>query len=85
MAQFLRIAIGLSPQLRQLHGGAHSQGLKPANVMIDPATGQVWLMGFGIGSRLPATRPVGGTSRIHRGTLAYHGPRANWRGTNVRT
>src|SRR4029077_20189518 len=57
MGQFLRVAIGLSAAVRQLHGRSLiHKDLKPANVMIEPSTGQVWLMGFGIASRLPRER-----------------------------
>ena len=57
MGQFLRVAIGLAVAVRQLHGrGLIHKDLKPANVMIELSSGQVWLMGFGIGSRLPRER-----------------------------
>ena len=36
--------------------GLIHKDLKPANVMIELSSGQVWLMGFGIGSRLPRER-----------------------------
>jgi serine/threonine protein kinase len=54
LGQFLRIAIGLSAALRQLHGaGFIHKDIKPANALVDPKTGHVRLMGFGIASRLP--------------------------------
>jgi len=79
MGQFLRIAIGLSAAVRQLHGrGFIHKDLKPANVMIEPSTGQVWLMGFGIASRLPRERQSAeppNSSRERSPTW----PRANWK------
>jgi PAS domain S-box-containing protein len=75
MGQFLRVAIGLSAAVRQLHGrGLIHKDIKPANVMIDPTTGQVWLMGFGIASRLPRERQSAEPPEFIAGTLAYMAP-----------
>lgn len=55
--QFLRLAVGLSAALGQLHGrGLIHKDIKPANVLVNCATGQVWLMGFGTASRLRRER-----------------------------
>jgi hypothetical protein len=51
MKQFLRFAVGLATPL----GGLHKRELfmvKPTNVLVNPATGQVRQTGFGIASRL---------------------------------
>src|SRR6266478_5224569 len=75
MGQFLRGAIGFSAAVRQLHGrGLIHKDLKPANVMIEPSTGQVWLMGFGIASRLPRERQSPKPPAFIAGTLAYMAP-----------
>src|SRR5246127_2375977 len=75
MGQFLRLAIGLSAAVRQLHGrGFIHKDLKPANVMMEPSTGQVWLMGFGIASRLPRERQSAEPPEFIAGTLAYMAP-----------
>jgi PAS domain S-box-containing protein len=75
MGQFLRVAISLSAAVRQLHGrDLIHKDLKPANVMIDPGTGQVWLMGFGIASRLPRERQSAEPPEFIAGTLAYMAP-----------
>ena len=75
MGEFLRVAIGLSGAVRQLHGrGIIHKDLKPANVMIEPNTGQVRLMGFGIASRLPRERQSAEPPEFIAGTLAYMAP-----------
>jgi predicted ATPase len=48
--------------------------IKPANVLVDSATGQVWLMGFGIASRLPRERQPPEPPEFLEGTLAYMAP-----------
>src|SRR6266478_7391663 len=75
MGQFLRVAIGLSAAVRQLHGrGLIHKDLKPANVLIEPRTGQVWLTGFGIASRLPRERQSAEPPEFIAGTLPYMAP-----------
>src|ERR1700756_377543 len=75
IGQFLRLAIGLSAAVRQLHGrGFIHKDLKPANVMMEPSTGQVWLMGFGIASRLPRERQSAEPPEFIAGTLPYMAP-----------
>jgi serine/threonine protein kinase len=55
--EFLRIAIALAGALRRVHErGLIHKDIKPANVLVDVATGGVWLTGFGIASRLPRER-----------------------------
>src|ERR1700689_893667 len=49
IASFLRFAIGLAAALARLHGrGLIPKNIKPANILVDNATWQVWLTGFGI-------------------------------------
>jgi predicted ATPase/GAF domain-containing protein len=75
IGQFLCVAIGLAAAVRRLHGrGIIHKDLKPANVMIQPTTGQVWLMGFGIASRLPRERQSAEPPEFIAGTLAYMAP-----------
>src|SRR6267154_5782940 len=75
MGQFLRVAIGLSAAVRQLHGRALiHKDLKPANVMVERSSGQVWLMGFGIASRLPRERQSAEPAEFIAGTLPYMAP-----------
>ena len=75
LGQLLRFAIGLSAALVQLHArGLIHKDIKPANVLVNPATGQCWLMGFGIASRLPRERQSPGPPEFIAGTLAYMAP-----------
>src|SRR3981189_1531272 len=73
--QFLRIAIPLAGALRQLHErGLIHKDIKPANILVDAASGGVWLTGFGIASRLPRERQAPAPPEVIAGTLAYMAP-----------
>ena len=75
IGQFLRIAAALSGAVGQLHGcGLIHKDLKPANVLVDAATGRVQLAGFGIASRLPRERQSPEPPEFIAGTLAYMAP-----------
>jgi serine/threonine protein kinase len=75
MGRFLRFATGLSAALRQLHKrGLIHKHLKPADVLVNATTGQVWLTGFGIASRLPRERQSPEPPERVVGTLAYMAP-----------
>ena len=75
MTQFLRFAVGLAAALSQLHKrGLIHKDVKPANVLADSATGQVWLTGFGIASRLPRERQSPEPPEFIAGTLPYMAP-----------
>jgi PAS domain S-box-containing protein len=74
LARLLRIAIGLTNALGQVHRqGLIHKDIKPANVLVEDA-GNVWLTGFGIASRLPHARQVPAPPEIIEGTLAYMAP-----------
>jgi PAS domain S-box-containing protein len=75
IANFCRLAVGLSAALRQVHEhGLVHKDIKPANVLVHSATGQVWLTGFGIASRLPRERQSPDPPESIAGTLAYMAP-----------
>ncbi len=48
--------------------------IKPANVLVNAVTGQCFLMGFGIASRLPRERQSPEPPEFVAGTLAYMAP-----------
>ena len=78
MGRFLRFATGLSAALRQLHErGLIHKDIKPANVLVDSATGQVWLTGFGIASRLPRERQAPAPPEFDRGHARLYGARTD--------
>src|SRR3984893_13746083 len=72
---FLRLAIALSIALRRLHErGLVHKDIKPSNILADSTTGQAWLTGFGIASRLPRQRQSPEPPEFIAGTLAYMAP-----------
>jgi PAS domain S-box-containing protein len=72
---FLRLAIALSGALGRLHSqGLVHKDIKPANILADVSTGQVWLTGFGIASRVPRKRELPDPPELLEGTLAYMAP-----------
>jgi PAS domain S-box-containing protein len=75
MTRFLRFAVGTAAALSGLHQKELiHKDVKPANVLVNPATGQAWLMGFGIASRLPRERQAPEPPEFIAGTLAYMAP-----------
>jgi PAS domain S-box-containing protein len=75
IASFLRFAIGLAATLARLHGrDLIHKDIKPANILVNNATWEVWLTGFGIASRLPRERQAPGSTEAIAGTLAYMAP-----------
>ena len=75
IALFLRVAISVSAAIGALHQrGIIHKNINPTNVLVDWATGQCWLTGFGIASRLPRERQPPGPPEFIAGTLAYMAP-----------
>jgi PAS domain S-box-containing protein len=75
LTQCLRLAVGLSAALGQMQGrGLVHKDLKPANVLVNRASGDAWLTGFGIASRLPRERQSPAPPESIEGTLAYMAP-----------
>ena len=72
---FLRLAIGIAAALAQVHRrGLVHKDIKPANILVNRATGEVKLTGFGIASRLPRERQAPAPPESIAGTLAYMAP-----------
>ena len=75
IAPFLRIAVPLTAVIGQMHArGLIHKDLKPANILVDIASGGVWLTGFGVASRLPRERQGLAPPELIAGTLAYMSP-----------
>jgi PAS domain S-box-containing protein len=75
VGRFLSIAVGAAAAL----GKGHQQGLihkdiKPANILVNNASGEVRLTGFGIASRLTRERQPVEPPEFIDGTLAYMAP-----------
>jgi serine/threonine protein kinase len=72
VSHFLRIAIPLAGALRRVHErGLIHKDIKPANILVDAASGGVWLTGFGVASRLPREHQAPAPPEVIAGTLAY--------------
>ncbi len=75
LAFSLRMAIGLASAIDRLHQHCIiHKDIKPANVLVNSVTGQCWLMGFGIASRLPRERQAPAPPEFIDGTLSYMAP-----------
>ena len=73
--RFLRLAIDITVALGRLHRrGLVHKDIKPANILVNCADGQVRLTAFGIASRLPRERQAPEPPETIAGTLAYMAP-----------
>jgi serine/threonine protein kinase len=75
LGHFLRLAICVAVALGKLHqrGLVHND-IKPVNILVNGATDEVRLTGFGIASRLPRERQSPHPLETIAGTLAYMAP-----------
>src|SRR5882672_9387410 len=75
MTQFLSVAVGLTTALAGLHKRELiHKDVKPSNVLVNSATGQVRLIGFGIASRLRREHQSLEPPEFIAGTLPYMAP-----------
>ena len=75
VGRFLRLAIAIAAALGKLHQrGLVHKDIKPANILVNQATGEVRLTGFGIASRLARERQSPHPPETIAGTLAYMAP-----------
>ena len=78
VGRFLRLAIAVTAALGKLHQrGLIHKDIKPANILVNEATGEVRLTGFGIASRFARERQSPRSSRDDRGYARLHGARAD--------
>jgi PAS domain S-box-containing protein len=74
-ATFLRLAIGIASALATVHrSGLVHKDIKPANILVNPDSGEVRLTGFGLASRLTRERQRPEPPESIAGTLAYMAP-----------
>jgi predicted ATPase/two-component sensor histidine kinase len=72
---FLHVAIGLAVSLGRVHERSLiHKDINPANILTNVSTGEVWLTGFGMASRLPRERSTADPPQVIAGTLAYMAP-----------
>jgi len=72
MGLFLRLAVALSTAIGRLHArGLIHKDVKPANFLVNSATGKACLTGFGIASRLTCERQLPEAPEFIAGTLPY--------------
>src|SRR5262245_56316791 len=75
VGRFLRLAIAVTSALGKLHQrGLVHRDIKPANILLNEATGEVRLTGFGIASRAARERQAPHPPETIAGTLAYMAP-----------
>ena len=75
VGRFLHLAIGITVALGKVHqAGLVHKDIKPANILVNRAGGEVRLTGFGIASRLPRERQAPEPPETIAGTLAYMAP-----------
>jgi predicted ATPase/signal transduction histidine kinase/GAF domain-containing protein len=72
---FLRMALGITAAVSHLHARelVH-RDVRPANVMVNPTTGDAWLTGFGVAMRLPRSGSFSDSVEVVTGALPYMSP-----------
>src|SRR5947209_10636847 len=72
---FLRIAVGAAAALDKVHQhGLIHKDIKPSNILVNTASDEIRLTGFGIASRLARERQAIEPPEFIAGTLAYMAP-----------
>jgi PAS domain S-box-containing protein len=75
IGRFLSLAIPIASALGKIHQrGLVHKDIKPANILLNEATGEVRLTGFGIASRFARERQSPHPPETIAGTLAYMAP-----------
>ncbi|MBD1834233.1 AAA family ATPase [Cyanobacteria bacterium FACHB-472] len=75
LAQFLSLAIKITEILGRIHSSnVIHKDINPGNIVLNPQTGIVKLIDFGISTQLTRTNPTFKNPNILEGTLAYMSP-----------
>ncbi len=75
LAEFLRLAIKITDILGQIHAvNIIHKDINPGNIVLNPRTGEVKIIDFGIATRLTRTNPSLSHPNVLEGTLAYISP-----------
>jgi serine/threonine protein kinase len=78
LTQFLRLGFGLATPIGRLHEKKLiHKDVKPINVLVNSATGQVRVFAFGIASRLRREHQAPEPHELIAGTLPYMAPETN--------
>ncbi|WP_226582641.1 AAA family ATPase [Microseira wollei] len=75
LAEFLRLAIKITDILGLIHAAnIIHKDINPGNIVLNPKTGEVKIIDFGIATRLTRTNPSLSHPNVLEGTLAYMSP-----------
>ncbi|MDC0744770.1 sensor histidine kinase [Polyangium mundeleinium] len=73
--RFLPLAVAIAQAVAEIHAAnVIHKDLKPANILVHPATGAVQIAEFGIASRLPREQQAAQPLRLIEGSLPYLSP-----------
>jgi PAS domain S-box-containing protein len=72
---FLRLAVKIAEILGRIHAtNVIHKDINPSNIVLNPGTGQVKIIDFGIATRFTRTNPSFKSPHVLEGTLAYLSP-----------
>jgi predicted ATPase/signal transduction histidine kinase/tRNA A-37 threonylcarbamoyl transferase component Bud32 len=75
LERFLSLAIRIAGAVADIHRhGVIHKDLKPQNILVNPATGEVRLTDFGLASRLPREQQAAWPPHLIEGSLPYMSP-----------
>ncbi|GAB1537753.1 hypothetical protein NUACC21_04070 [Scytonema sp. NUACC21] len=75
LSQFLRLAIALTETLGRIHAAnVIHKDIHPGNIILNPETGVVKIIDFGIATQFNRTNPTFKSPHVLEGTLAYISP-----------